>query len=288
MDIRQLKYFVGIAEYGSFSEVSRRFFLSQSAISQTIKLLEEELNTTLFTRTSHKVELTESGELLLPLAKKVLKDISDCKDVMSDVCNVLCGELNIGLTQSLEPFVRNAMVKFMKLYPKVMVNVTYRSIPELINLLRNGSLDIAFSIKVEGEEDWVDSIPLMEYRLCAIMRDTHPLANRKELAFKDLELQSLVLPEASQCSHNAVAKFLSKDADNLKVKAVINSPWAILNVLRQTNCVSILSEHSVKWEDDLVSVPIHELATPITTYVHRLKGGHRKRSADEFLKLFGK
>lgn len=285
MDIRQLKFFVGVAEYGSFSEASRTFFISQSAISQTIKALEDELNTTLFTRTSHKVMLTESGKMLLPLARKVLNGVEECQNIMADINNVLRGELNIGLTHSLEPYVTRAMARFMRLYPNVMLNVKYCTIPELIHQLRNGELDLAFSIKVEGEEDWVDSTPVMSYKLCAIMRDTHSLASRSELTFKDLELQPLVLPESSQRSHNAVESFLNKEGNNLRVRAVVDSPWAILNLLRHTNCICILSEHTVRGNEDLTSVPIRELAAPVTTYAHMRKDGHRKKSAETFLDL---
>lgn len=285
MDIRQLKFFVGIAEYGSFSEVSRRFFVSQSAISQTIKALEDELDTKLFTRTSHKVMLTESGELLLPLARKVLNGVDECRNMMSEINNVLRGELNIGVTHSLEPYVTRTMARFMRLHPNVMLNVKYCTIPELITQLRGGDLDLAFSIKVEGEEDWVDSYPVMSYRLCAIMRDTHSLASRSELTFKDLELQPLVLPETSQRSHNAVESFLHKDGARLRVRAFVDSPWAILNLLRHTNCISILSEQTARGNDDLASVPIRELLNPVTVFAHMRKDGHRKRSAETFLDL---
>ena len=285
MEIRQLKYFVSIAECGSFSDASRRFFLSQSAVSQQIKALEEEFRTTLFVRTPHKVVLTESGQMLLPLARQVLQSVSDCQDRMMDVHKLLCGELNIGLTHSLESYVRKSMVQFMKIYPNVQLNVYYDIIPQMIQSLRSRQLDIAFSIQVEGNEEFLDSEPVLDYRLCAFMRDTHPLANREELTFKDLERQSLVMPERALRSHNAVEDYLSKEGGNLHVHAFINDPGAIINLLKRTNCVSILSELSVRGNEELRAVPIKELRTPVITYAHMLKGGHRKRSMTEFLRI---
>lgn len=70
MKLRQLHYFVTIAETGSFSEASKMCFLSQSAISQQIKALENELNVSLFIRASRMIVLTEAGRELLPHAKK--------------------------------------------------------------------------------------------------------------------------------------------------------------------------------------------------------------------------
>lgn len=283
MELRQLKYFVAIAESGSFSEASRRSFLSQSAVSQQIKLLEDELGTALFVRTPHHVELTDSGMELLPMARRVLDDVTECKDRMLDVGNVLGGELNIGLTYSLEPYIRRAMAVFMRKYPKVKLNVYYKTIPELIQMLRNRQLDLAFSLKVEGEEDWVESEPLLDYRLCAVMRDTHPLATRKELQFCDLEKQSLVLPEKTHRFTNAVEDFLCKEGARLTVRAVVNDANAIMNLLKASNFVSILPEHCIKGVGELVAIPIAELLEKKTTYIHQLKGGQRKRSSKAFI-----
>lgn len=285
MEIRQLKYFVSIAESGSFSNASRRHFLSQSAISQQIKALEDELKTTLFVRTSHRVELTESGHMLLPLARQVLQSVNECTERMSDVHNLLCGELNIGLTHSLEPYIRKTLSRFMQIYPKVHLNVYYKTISEMIAMLRENHLDFAFSIKVEGEEDWVESIPMLSYQLCAFMRDTHPLANKQMLTFKDLERQALVLPEQALRSNNAVEDFLSKEGAELQIRAFINDPGAIINLLKHTNCVSILSKQTERDLEEICAIPIKELLTPVVAYAHIPKTGHRKRSANEFLSI---
>lgn len=284
MELRQLRYFVGIAECGSFSEASRQYHLSQSAISQQIKALEEELKISLFARTSHKVKLTESGLILLPLAKQVLQSVCDCQERMSDINKLLCGELNIGLTHSLEPYVRRSMIRFMKIYPQVRLNIYYKTIPEMMSMLRAGLLDIAFSIKVEDEEG-LASIPVLEYKLCAFMRDTHPLANRAELTFHDMQQQSIVLPEQGIGKGNAIEEYLSKEGSDMRIRAIINDPCAILNLLKNTNYISILSEHSVLGIDELRAIPIKELSSPIMTYVYQLKGDRPKRSSKEFLRI---
>lgn len=285
MEIRQLKYFVTIADSGSFSEASRRCFLSQSAISQQIKVLEEELNTSLFVRTPHKVTLTESGEILLPIAQRVLDSVEDCKERMADVNNIMCGELTIGLNTSLEPYVRKAVARFMKIHPKVHLNLRYLTIPDMIRLLRGGELDMAFSIHVDGEEDWVVGEPIIKLRMCAIMRDTHPLACKQEISFTDLKNQSMILPEKGSSSMNAIERYLVKSRVNLQVKATINDPCAILNMLKISNCICILSEHCVDGIDELRAVPIKELSEPLITYVYMLKNVYQKRSATAFINI---
>lgn len=285
MELRQLRYFLAIADTLNFTEAARICCLSQSAISQQIKSLEDELDTQLFNRTSHSVMLTETGTMLLPLARRIVADADDCRQRMNDVRGLLCGQLTIGLTYTLEPYLRRTMVRFMKLYPKVTLNIKYMTIPALIHNLRSGALDMAFSIIVAGETDWVDSEPVTSYRMCAAMRDTHPLATRKSLSFADLRNQSFILPEQGHSGDNAVNQLLGADIGHLNVRATVNDPRGLIQLLRHTNCISILSECSVQNIDELVAIPIDELSTPFTTYVHFLRGAYRKRSANVFLDL---
>lgn len=285
MEIRQLRYFINIAETNSFSEASKRCYLSQSAISQQIKALEDELGTVLFVRTSHKVTITESGAMLLPLARKVIESVDDCKERMADINRMLCGELNVGMTFSMESYLRRYVIKFMTIYPRVKLNIYYKTIDELRTMLKDGELDIAFSIKVENEGDWVKSVPVLQYRHCAVMRDTHPLHDKEVLQFDDLAKQNIIIPEAGLRDVNAIEKYLKKDTGGLNIRAAINDPCAILNLLKRTKFVSILPEMMAEGIDELIALPIKELSEPVTSYAHTLRNVYVKKSAKEFLNI---
>lgn len=285
MEIRQLKYFVGVVEAGCFSEASRRLYISQSAISQQIKLLEEELDTQLFTRHHNSLTLTESGETLLPLAKRVLRDMVECQDRINDLKGMLCGELNIGLTYTLEPYMREAMIEFMREYPKVQLNAHYKNLPELLKLIRNKEVDVMLSMMPTSPHDFVDSIPLMPYRLAAIMRKTHVLAKKESLTFQDLLPHKLILPEKGIRDRNAIESFVHKETGNLQVRALVNDANALLNILQETNYVSILTETTIANRPSLCSVPIVELTDPIQIYAHFNNTVNRKSSAKVFIDI---
>ncbi len=285
MEIRQLRYFVAIADTGSFSEASRRCFLSQSAISQQIKLLEEEFKTTLFNRTSHSVSLTECGERLLPLARKILEEISNCQDQMNDLKQTLQGTLNIGITHSLEPYIRRASTLFIKLHPHVQLNLHFETIANMIKTLRCGELDMAFSIFVDKENEWMNSEPVAEYKVAVIMSDTHPLSNHSKVSINDLRQYGLILPEEGVNGGNAIQDYLCTEAKDLNVRATVNSPSVLLQMLKNTRCVSILSEWQAKSDPELRAIPIEELSEPVTAYVHLPRNTYTKRSALAFLKL---
>lgn len=285
MDIRQLQYFVKIAETGRFSEASRQMFVTQSAVSQQIKLLEEELGTQLFVRQAHCVMLTESGRELLPLAKKVLQGVEECRDCISFLKGLLCGTLNIGLTFSLEPYIRETMLAFMTRYPKVKVNAYYKSLSDLLRMLRDHEIDIMFSMMPTSPHEFVDSVPLLEYRLAAIMRKNHPLAEKAELCFADFVPHKLILPEKGLRDRNAIESFIHAETGELNVMSLINDVNAIMNILQESNFISILTEHTIKNNSQLCSIPITELSKPIPIYAHFNNTVQRKQSADVFVKL---
>lgn len=288
MELRQLKYFVGIADTHRFSDASRQLFITQSAISQQIKVLEEELGTQLFVRHPHTVTLTESGELLLPLARQILSKVEECYDRIADLKGLLCGELNIGLTYTIEPYMRETMLQFMHEFPKVRLNAHYKNLPELLKKLREGEIDIMLSIMPTSDHSFVDSIPLMQYRLTAIMKKTHPLAGRKELAFADLQQQRFILPEKGLRDRNAVESYIHAETGNLNVVSLVNDVNALLNLLKDTNAISILAENICTNHPSLISVPIKELSNPVKVYAHFNHNANVKHSAEVFLEMFRK
>lgn len=285
MELRQLRYFVGIADTGRFSDASKTLFISQSAVSQQIKALEDELETQLFVRQPHSVALTESGQQLLPLARRILKGVSDCYERISDLKGLLCGELNIGLTNTLEPYVRDTLIKFMHTYPKVHVNVYYRRHPELLPKLREREIDIMLCMMPTSPHDFVESEPLTEYSLSAVMRKEHPLANRKQLTFVDLQPQNMILPEKGIRDRNAIESYIHTKTGELNIRALINDANAILNILESSNYVSILASHIVNNRPNLVSIPIDTLSDPIPIYAHFNREVDRKHSAEVFLQM---
>lgn len=286
MELRQLKYFVSIAETGRFSDASRQLYISQSAVSQQIKSLEEELGTKLFVRNTHSVQLTESGMELLPLARQVLRSVDACTDRLNGLRGLLCGELNVGLTYTLEPYVRETMLEFMKRYPKVKLNAQYRNLPDLLERLNRKEIDVMLSIMPTSPHDKVDSVPLMNYRLSAIMRRSHPLASKAELCFDDLKNQGLVLPEKGIRDRNAIESYIHTETGTLNIRALVNDANAILNLLQESNYISILAEHIITNRPQLCAVPIAELSRPITAYAHTNREAFHKHSADVFVSLF--
>ena len=118
MELRQLKYFVKVAEMLSFSKAAKALYITQSTLSQQIKQLEDELDIALFFRNNHNVSLTEAGETFLEGARKVLAEADDNKARILDLTLGCSGRLNIGVTHSFGSILTEPVMAFKKEYPQ--------------------------------------------------------------------------------------------------------------------------------------------------------------------------
>ena len=107
MDLRQLDHFVAVAEEQNFTRAARRVHIVQSALSTSIRGLEEEFGTRLFRRGARHVTLTPAGEMMLERAHRVLKEVRETRDAIAGVRGLVAGTLTvcIGLVQSVDPVV---------------------------------------------------------------------------------------------------------------------------------------------------------------------------------------
>lgn len=285
MDIRQLRYFVTLSATSSFTETARQCCISQSALSQQIKSLEEELGIRLFDRSHHSVKLTSDGMQILTKAKRVLYDMEDCLTTISAVKGgKIGGELNIGLTYSLEPYVRPVLIEFLQAHPAVKVNAHYKNLPELLRKLGNGEIDIMISMMPTSTHDFCRSVPIMRYRLGAVMRQGHPLAKKKAVTFSDLQKYELILPERGIRDRNAIESYIHKPTGDLNIRSLVNDANAILNILEHTDYISILATNTTKTRPKLQVSVIDELRDAIQIYCHTNTEMTRKQSAELFIK----
>ena len=285
MELRQLKYFVETAQTLNFSEAARNLYVTQSTLSQQIKTLEEELGTALFQRDSHSVSLTESGASLLPLAIRTLQDAMSCKDKIRDLQNMLSGELNIGVTYTFSPILTEAIKEFIKQYPNIKLNVFYKTMEELMDMLRHRSVDFVLAFRPSHPFEEIESHNLFEDQLSVIMRDDHPLASRTTLGLKALENYRLAIPAKGLQARNALEKYVSIENSGLNVSVELNDANILLELVQHNNLITILSNASVNNRKYLKAVPLDLPDNQMQGCIHALKRIYRKRSAEVFVKM---
>lgn len=285
MELRQLKYFVKVAELLSFSKAAKALFITQSTLSQQIKQLEDELDMALFFRNNHKVSLTEAGETFLEGAKKTLAEADDNKAKIMDLAQGHRGVLNIGVTYSFGSILTESVLAFKKEYPDVTLNICYKNVMELMELVSDGELDFALSFRSSEKYDNVESHILFDNNLSIIVREDHPLTRKEVVRLADLEEYDLVLPSIGLQARSTFDSIIAERNLNLKVAMEANEVNTILNLLRRSNYVTVLSETVILEHNGLVTIEIDDAECNMEGCLHFCANRYRKRSTEEFIRL---
>ena len=198
--LEQYKIFNEAASTLSFSLAARNLFISQSAVSQAIHTLEKELNTQLFIRQSKGVVLTKEGEMLYTKISQALSLITSAENQIGHLHDLTKGELTIGAGDTLsENYIMPYLVKFNQLYPQVTIKMVNRTSLEIIDLLKNGQIEIGFVNMPLHDE----AITIQE---CLQVHDIFVSKNPEEKVYslQELSHESLILLERSSNSRQYV------------------------------------------------------------------------------------
>lgn len=198
MDIRGLRYFNTIVDYGSFSAASRRLAIAQPALSRQIRLLEEELGTTLLVRNPKGVAATEAGERLYRHVQALLHQFGQTSEVVQQEQGDVSGEVVIGLPTTLcailaRPLLRAALQR----YPKVRIRLVESLGSVLHEMLEGGRLDLALLYNVDASQPLAYD-ELMVEDLCLIGVPGPELEGVQSLTFAQLAQFPLVLSSTAQ------------------------------------------------------------------------------------------
>ena len=285
MELRQLKYFVKTAELLSFSKAAKALYITQSTLSQQIKQLEDELDMALFFRNNHKVSLTEAGKTFLEGAKKTLAEADDNKAKILDLAQGHRGTLNIGVTYSFGSILTESVLAFKKEYPDVVLNICYKNVMELMELVSDGELDFALSFRSSEKYDNVESHILFDNKLSIIVRENHPLTRKEFVRLADLEEYDMILPSIGLQARSTFDSIIAERNLNLKVAMEANEVNTILNILRRSNYVTVLSETVILEHNNLVTIDIDDAECNMEGCLHFCANRYRKRSTEEFIRL---
>lgn len=284
MELRQLRYFTRAAETLNFSDAAKNLNIAQSSLSQQIKQLEDELGTQLFIRNSHSIRLTEAGEVMLPFAMRTIHEAEACADRINDLRKLLTGTLNIGVTHSFNPILTESVISFMKMYPGIKLNVVYKQMNELMELLSKREIDFVLAFRPIQPLADVESHILFQNSLSAIVGVSHPLAAKDKVTVAELERYELALPSKGLQARNAFDSIIS-DYNHFKIRIELNEVNTLLKLVRQTCLVTVLAEDSIYDVRDVKAVPINVPDNQMAGCVHILKGTYRKHSMQEFIRI---
>src|SRR5258708_2064027 len=193
MEIHQLRYFVAVAEEGSFSNGAERKVVTQSSLSQQIHKLEEELNQQLFDRLPRSVVLTEAGRTLLRYARQILSGIAEARQAVIALEHEVAGKLSVGAIPSIALYVLPRLIgSFQRSYPKVTFELFEDTSDKLAQQLEDGTLDLV----IASGSDEIPNLArhsLAREPLLMLLPEKHWLARRKSIRWSELASEKFLL-----------------------------------------------------------------------------------------------
>jgi DNA-binding transcriptional LysR family regulator len=204
VDLRQLQYFTAVARRRHFTRAAEDLYMTQSALSQQIRRLEDELGLALLRRTSHGVELTPAGAELLERADAVLGELARARAAMDRHAGVARGVVRVAAVAADAPRLPDALAAFHADHPGVQVALRHGSAGEVADLARRGAVDLAVVALRGAPPPGLAATPLAEEALRVVLAPDDPLAGAGPVSLAALRGRPFVLAEPGTALRDAV------------------------------------------------------------------------------------
>lgn len=238
MELRQVKYFLAVAEELNFSRAAERFYISQSAVSLQIAKLEREMGEPLFERTSRSVRLTTVGAQLVSIARHMIELEQSALALTARKRNQL--RLTGNMTFAANALA--AIVRVREQHPEAEIDFVLKRFAEQIEAVTTGDCQVAL-IRGSVERSGLQAKELWTEDLVVVLSERHPLADRIEPSLEDLAAYPLLLPKRSEqiLLHRVVEGAMKRSGLRLTFgPPVALDHTASAELLNRPDCWSIL------------------------------------------------
>jgi len=212
--LRQLQFFVAVAEQGTVSGAAKALSISQSSATEAVKSLEADLGVELFLRRSRGLEITHVGHQFLRHAKKILADVSDARSVFEANPEAERGKLSLGVTSLVAGYVlSDILTRFRRAYPSVDVTAIEDNGEYLEHLLIGGEIDVAVLVTSSLHNRsalQVETLEVSAYRLWLPLG--HKLASKAAITLDDVAAEPLIMLSVDEIEESTSALMSSLGA----------------------------------------------------------------------------
>lgn len=224
MNFAQLRAFNAVATQRTFLGAAQALGVTQSAITQNIKALEESVGTSLFTRTGTRIELTASAHDLLPRVREVVLALEDLTSRISKTRDLRMGHLSVGLCA---PYVAMPIFeRFSASYPGVTLNVRLGNSQSLLDLVAQHAVDVAIVTLIEPDDDFICE-KLVDQEVMVLVHKGHPWWTAARVTAKDLEGQPFIMREAGSMTRQIFERAMAKRSVQISTRLMLASREAV-------------------------------------------------------------
>lgn len=233
MDQKSLTSFLMLAEELQFGRAAARLNLTQSALSQQIARLEQELGVSLFDRTKRTVRLSECGQVFLHSARNVVLQMNNAAEAARRAAKGLLGKITVAYVDAA-PFslLSPLLVAFRRHYPEVLISLHEMTSSEQFIALQQGKIDVGL-LRPLINADWLGSVTLLKEPYVVAMHQAHPLAAWDEIEFHALVNEAFIFtsPEKARYINSQFMPVFKRHGMSPAIVQEVNQLHALLSLV---------------------------------------------------------
>jgi LysR family transcriptional activator of glutamate synthase operon len=240
MDLHQLRVFHAAVKSGGFTRAGDELHLSQSTVSQHIKLMEEELGGPLFLRVGKRVLVTEAGSVLLQYTERILRDLKNAEMAIREINSLRRGTVRLGVGPTTLIYrLPHVLRDYKRRFPDIDLIVLAGTTEFLLEALRTQHLDLAIIMKTAPQPGLMTT-PLGSEELVLVLNREHPLARQRTLDPSDLAGLRFILYEKNTAMQDLIDGFFESLGITPRIDMEVENNEAIKSLVRVGLGASIL------------------------------------------------
>ena len=275
----QIRAFHYVATYGGFSRAAQALFLTQPAVSDQVKKLEDEYDILLFSRQKKQVSLTKQGAELFQITKRLFEVEGQALEYLSENKAFTTGTLRIKADSTLH--ILGALSRFRVRFPKVKIEISTGNSQDVIRDLLSYEADIGVLGTIPKNPN-IDVIRLGKSPIIAFTSKSNPIAKNKTLSYKGLSELPLVMREAGSKTRQKLNAAATKKGVTLRPTIEAEGREAVEEIVRAGSGIGFVSSKEFSEKNNLVSIQIEDAPIDMEEAVISLK----ERSSGKLIKTF--
>jgi LysR family cyn operon transcriptional activator len=284
MLLRHVRYLKAVADHGSFTHAAAALHVSQPALSQQIRELEERMGVQLLDRSGRTVRPTDVGEAYLRHVRRALDELEVGGRAIRDVQDLSSGTLRLGFTPSFAIYLLGPLIRrYRDRFPSIVLTITEMAQEEMELALGADALDVglAFSDVLAEDVEW---LPLHTERLALIVGLGHPAANGdREMDAPAVAAEPLALLGPAFATRGMVDRYLRRNGIHPHVAVESNSIAAIVEIVRFAGLATILPQTVAQEQRGLCVVRLTPETDSRRVALLQRRGGYRSCASRAFV-----
>lgn len=290
-DLNLYKTFYVVAKYNSFTKASQELYISQPAVTQSIKKLENQLNVELFKRTSNGIELTKAGEIVYFYAEKLCDIASANTELLKVVKKAAFDSINIGVPTHIGSFY---LIKYLKQfnskYPNIKINIINKKTDEMIKMLEKRELDLVVDTHILNRgSSLIEIVKIKDLEGCFVCnKKVKEKINVNKICIKDLITYPIILPGKTTSNRKCIDELFLQKGIVLEPLIEVNSSTISKKIIEQGIGIGWMIKDFVK--DDIeqgslfeLNIDVEDIVTPVCIAYNK---NFNHEIIKEFIKLF--